>query len=52
MNSEARLISAICKNKDISTALSADINEMFVTHADVWKSLRDYYFNIIYYRWV
>jgi replicative DNA helicase len=44
MNSEARLISAVCQNKDISTALSADINEMFVTHGDVWKSLRDYYF--------
>lgn len=44
MNSEARLISAVCKNKDIATALSADINEMFVTHADIWEGLKKYYF--------
>jgi replicative DNA helicase len=44
MNSEARLINAVCDNKDIASVLSADIDDMFVTHSDVWKGLKDYYF--------
>lgn len=44
MNSEARLLNAVCKNKDISTVLAADIDDMMVTHGDMWKWLRDYYF--------
>lgn len=44
INSEARLINALCSNKDIAIALSADIDEMFLTHSDVWKGLKDYYF--------
>ena len=34
----------MCRNKDIAGVLSADIDEMFVTHSDVWKGLKDYYF--------
>jgi replicative DNA helicase len=44
MNSEARLINAVCLNKDIASVIAADIDEMFVTHSDVWKGLKDYYF--------
>ncbi|MCA1799867.1 MAG: hypothetical protein LC650_01050 [Actinobacteria bacterium] len=43
MNSESRLLNAVCKNKDISTVMSADIDDMMVTHGDVWQWLRSYY---------
>lgn len=44
MNSEARLITAVCEHKDIAPVLEADVDDMFVTHIDVWKGLKDYYF--------
>jgi len=44
MNSEARLITAICEHKDIAPVLEADIDTMFDTHADVWEGLKQYYF--------
>jgi len=43
-NSEAAVISAICKNKDISTVFSEGVDDFFVTHGDVYESLRNYYF--------
>ena len=44
MRAESKLISALCKNKDINTVLSADVDNLFVTHYDVWDGVRDYYF--------
>lgn len=45
MNSEARLLNAVCKNKDIQSVLAADIDDMLVTHLDMWEWLRKYYFD-------
>ena len=43
MNSEAALISSVCQNKDISTVLAEDIDDVFVSHRDVWDGLKSYY---------
>ena len=43
MNTEATLISAVCKNKDISVLLSENVDEIFVSHKDVWDGLKSYY---------
>lgn len=44
MNPEANLITAICKNNNISVILSNDADDLFVTHRDVWEEVRNYYF--------
>ena len=44
MNTEAELISAVCKNKDISTLLAANVDEVFTSHRDIWDSLKSYYY--------
>ena len=43
MNTEAAVISAICENKDISTILSSNVDEVFTSHRDVWEGLKSYY---------
>lgn len=43
MNTEATLISAVCKNKDISTVLADNVDELFTSHRDVWEGLKSYY---------
>ena len=43
MNTEATLISAVCKNKDISTLLAENVDELFISHKDVWDGLKSYY---------
>ena len=43
MNTEATLISAVCKNKDISVLLAENVDELFVSHRDVWDGLKSYY---------
>jgi replicative DNA helicase len=43
VNTEATLISAICKNKDISTILAENVDDLFVSHKDVWDGLKSYY---------
>ena len=43
MNTEAALLSAICKNKDIATVLTDNVDEIFVSHRDVWEGLKSYY---------
>jgi replicative DNA helicase len=43
MNSEAAVISAVCANKDISTVLSENVDEIFISHRDVWEGLKSYY---------
>jgi replicative DNA helicase len=44
MNTEAELISAVCKNKDISTLLADNVDEIFTSHKDIWESLKSYYY--------
>ena len=44
MNTEATLISAVCKNKDISTLLSSNVDEIFTSHRDIWEGLKSYYY--------
>jgi hypothetical protein len=43
MNTEAAVISAICTNKDISTVLSDNVDDIFQSHRDVWEGLKAYY---------
>ena len=43
MNSEAELISSVCNTKDISTVLAENIDEIFISHKDVWEGLKSYY---------
>jgi replicative DNA helicase len=43
MNSEAAVISAVCKNKDIATVLTDNVDEIFISHRDVWEGLKSYY---------
>jgi replicative DNA helicase len=44
MNTEAELISAVCKNKDISTILADNSDDLFVSHKDIWDGLKSYYY--------
>lgn len=43
MNTESAVITAVCTNKDISTVLADNIDEVFVSHRDVWEGLKSYY---------
>jgi replicative DNA helicase len=43
VNTEATLISAVCKNKDISVLLADNVDDLFVSHKDVWDGLKSYY---------
>ena len=43
MSVEAAVISAVCKNKDISTIFASDVDECFVAYKDVWEGLKSYY---------
>jgi replicative DNA helicase len=45
MNPEARLINAVCKNKDIHTLLEGDVDMLFTSYGDVWeKGVKGYYY--------
>jgi replicative DNA helicase len=44
MNTEAELISSVCKNKDISTLLAGSVDDLFTSHKDIWDSLKAYYY--------
>jgi replicative DNA helicase len=44
MNTEAELISAVCKNKDISVLLADNVDEIFTSHKDIWEGLKSYYY--------
>jgi replicative DNA helicase len=44
VNTEATLISAVCKNKDISTLLADNVDELFTSHKDIWEGLKSYYY--------
>ena len=44
MNTEAELLSAVCKNKDISTILADNSDDLFISHKDIWEGLKSYYY--------
>ena len=44
MNTEAAVISAVCKNKDISVLLQDNVDDVFTSHRDVWEGLKSYYY--------
>ena len=44
MHTEAELISAVCKNNDISTILADNSDELFTSHKDIWDGLKSYYY--------
>lgn len=45
MNNEVRLITAICENKDISSALRApDVDDLFIDYKDVWFKMKNHYY--------
>lgn len=43
MNEEARLLSAVLKDKQVHVVLQANADSLFKTHADVWQFIKDYY---------
>lgn len=44
MNTEAELLSSVCKNKDISVLLADNVDDIFTSHRDIWDSLKSYYY--------
>jgi replicative DNA helicase len=44
VNTEAEVISAVCKNKDISTLLADNADDLFNSHKDIWEALKSYYY--------
>ena len=43
MNIEAALITSVCENGDVSTVLSQDVDDLFVSHGDIWEAVKGYY---------
>lgn len=44
MNTEAAVITSVCQNKDISTILADNVDDIFQSHRDVWEGLKSYYY--------
>jgi len=45
MNSEMKLINAVCKNKDINALFEADVDVLFSSCKDIWeKGVKGYYY--------
>ena len=43
MNTESAVITAVCENKDISTILAENVDEIFTSHRDIWEGIKSYY---------
>ena len=43
MNAEAELLSAVLRNNDIALVLQSAVDELFVTHVDIWEHIRNHY---------
>lgn len=43
MTAESNLISAVCTNKDISVLYAENVDDLFVSHGDVWDTVKEYY---------
>jgi replicative DNA helicase len=44
VNTEAAVITSVCQNKDISTILADNVDDIFQSHRDVWEGLKSYYY--------
>lgn len=44
MNTESAVISAVCQHKDISTLLQEDVDDLFISHRDIWEGLKSYFY--------
>lgn len=44
MNTESAVISAVCQHKDISVLLQDNVDELFVSHRDIWEGLKSYFY--------
>jgi replicative DNA helicase len=44
VQAEAKLVSAVCKNGDISVLMADNVDELFTTHRDVWEYVKNHYF--------
>lgn len=44
MSLEAQVIAAVCKNKDIATLMQDNVDDLFISHRDVWEGLKSYYY--------
>ena len=44
MSTESAVITAVCKNKDISVLLQDNVDDFFISHKDVWDGLKSYYY--------
>lgn len=42
-NTELKVINAVCENKDISTLLAENVDDLFVAYQDVWRGIKSYY---------
>lgn len=42
-NTEAKLISAVCRAKQVGPLLADNVDDLFVSHKDIWIALRKYY---------
>jgi len=44
LNTESAVISAVCQHKDISVLLQENVDDLFVSHRDIWDGLKSYYY--------
>ena len=43
MTAELKVISAVCQNKDINVLYAENVDELFVSHGDVWADIKSHY---------
>ena len=43
MRAESKVINAVCRNKDLVSVMTADIDDLFITHRDIWNGVKNYY---------
>jgi replicative DNA helicase len=43
VNTELKVINAVCANKDISVLYADNVDELFTAYKDIWVGIKDYY---------
>jgi replicative DNA helicase len=43
LNLEAQIITSVCEKKDIGVLFTENADDLFVSHGDIWASIKDYY---------
>ncbi len=43
MTAELKVINAVCKNKDIGTLFTDNVDDLFDAYSDVWSSIKNHY---------